>query len=717
MVAELDFLDDIFLEPKENTEKNVGKFRPKVRAKTAKAATKPSETAASASTSSSAQKPQSHDSNVKQKEQVLEPHKGSSGEDAGMPVGLDSNVDPVSPSSADQGAPNKNEESLVHTEVSHDVRQVYEGDVDMQMHHDKSEAQEVLETFSLESGARALSQVAGTSESVPAVNLSSSSPTKTNMNEQPLVESEELVNNLKDSIDGSQDRENDHNSHALPGQGIDELGANMLANMESLGDFSSQPNATGAVNNGEKVQPKRQQKEGKRKSVSFVLPDATDSAAPTENYSEQSNPIETDIPSQDTMACENLEDGLDSSPMPDDWFADFVMKPTKENDISKDQFFNDFDDAGNQNVEEPNPETAEEVGATKSSRNLRKKSKEKADVDSDIRTCNLSEMDEVLSDDNDEDDDYNGKDAEKRKRVPRKSRKQKDESETSNQRRKRTSKKSNSFVEESPKKFSHALRRKRRRVDKVLLETPQNEIDRRQISIRNLILLAENNEKNWSKQAAAGQSVYRRKNPDDFDFFGGEEENHDNEENGGAQPSSTKLNYHSYMNRAKSKRWSKLETEMFYKAIQQFGTDFEMILQLFPGRTRHELKAKYKNEERKHPSEVRDALIYRSKDHSHYEELIQKLQIQPEENPQRDTTANQETESQDGISENVEDWFEEFTKKTEQEEANEWEDRENRPMSSNDEKNEAQTPAEVDDFDTAFDSDIQDVEKDFFEGF
>lgn len=37
------------------------------------------------------------------------------------------------------------------------------------------------------------------------------------------MESEELVNNLKDSIDGSQDRENDHNSHALPGQGIDEL--------------------------------------------------------------------------------------------------------------------------------------------------------------------------------------------------------------------------------------------------------------------------------------------------------------------------------------------------------------------------------------------------------------------------------------------------------------------------------------------------------------
>lgn len=38
-------------------------------------------------------------------------------------------------------------------------------------------------------------------------------------------------------------------------------------------------------------------------------------------------------------------------------------------------------------------------------------------------------------------------------------------------------------------------------------------------------------------------------------------------------------------------------------------------------------------------------------------------------------------------------------------------------MNSNDEKNEAQTPAEVDDFDNAFDSDLQDAEKDFFEGF
>lgn len=41
----------------------------------------------------------------------------------------------------DQGAPNKNEESLVHTEASHDVPEVFEGDVDMQMHHDKSEVQ------------------------------------------------------------------------------------------------------------------------------------------------------------------------------------------------------------------------------------------------------------------------------------------------------------------------------------------------------------------------------------------------------------------------------------------------------------------------------------------------------------------------------------------------------------------------------------------------
>lgn len=37
-----------------------------------------------------------------------------------------------------------------------------------------------------------------------------------------------------------------------------------------------------------------------------------------------------------------------------------------------------------------------------------------------------------------------------------------------------------------------------------------------------------------------------------------------------------------------------------------------MIQQLFPNRTRHQIKLKFKIEERKHPLQVRDALFHRS---------------------------------------------------------------------------------------------------------
>lgn len=37
-----------------------------------------------------------------------------------------------------------------------------------------------------------------------------------------------------------------------------------------------------------------------------------------------------------------------------------------------------------------------------------------------------------------------------------------------------------------------------------------------------------------------------------------------------------------------------------------------MIQQLFPNRTRHQIKLKFKIEERKHPLQVHDALFHRS---------------------------------------------------------------------------------------------------------
>lgn len=44
------------------------------------------------------------------------------------------------------------------------------------------------------------------------------------------------------------------------------------------------------------------------------------------------------------------------------------------------------------------------------------------------------------------------------------------------------------------------------------------------------------------------------------------------------------------------------------QALQQFGTDFELIQNLFPGRTRRQVKAKFKNEEKLNPVRLADAL-------------------------------------------------------------------------------------------------------------
>lgn len=52
------------------------------------------------------------------------------------------------------------------------------------------------------------------------------------------------------------------------------------------------------------------------------------------------------------------------------------------------------------------------------------------------------------------------------------------------------------------------------------------------------------------------------------------------------------------------------------QAVRQFGTDFSMIQQLFPGRTRHQVKLKFKKEERQFPSRLSEALTGRAKGES-----------------------------------------------------------------------------------------------------
>ncbi|ORY80020.1 hypothetical protein BCR37DRAFT_369870 [Protomyces lactucae-debilis] len=56
-------------------------------------------------------------------------------------------------------------------------------------------------------------------------------------------------------------------------------------------------------------------------------------------------------------------------------------------------------------------------------------------------------------------------------------------------------------------------------------------------------------------------------------------------------------------------RWDDTATEQFYTALSQWGTDFEMIAQMFPSRDRKQIKSKFTLEERRNPHLITRALI------------------------------------------------------------------------------------------------------------
>lgn len=72
------------------------------------------------------------------------------------------------------------------------------------------------------------------------------------------------------------------------------------------------------------------------------------------------------------------------------------------------------------------------------------------------------------------------------------------------------------------------------------------------------------------------------------------------------------VTYGTYLKRGKVRRWSLEETQTFYKALSQVGTDFGLMLPLFPCRKRRELKAKFKKEEKVHRDLVEKALCVRN---------------------------------------------------------------------------------------------------------
>ncbi|KAL7276938.1 hypothetical protein RUND412_000030 [Rhizina undulata] len=60
--------------------------------------------------------------------------------------------------------------------------------------------------------------------------------------------------------------------------------------------------------------------------------------------------------------------------------------------------------------------------------------------------------------------------------------------------------------------------------------------------------------------------------------------------------------------REKVEKWDADATERFYTSLSMFGTDFELISRMYPGRSRRQLKNKYNLEERKHPERITAAL-------------------------------------------------------------------------------------------------------------
>lgn len=64
-----------------------------------------------------------------------------------------------------------------------------------------------------------------------------------------------------------------------------------------------------------------------------------------------------------------------------------------------------------------------------------------------------------------------------------------------------------------------------------------------------------------------------------------------------------------WVKRDKSGGWNEDQTDKFYEALRMFGTDFQMISKMLPGRTRRSIKLKFIREERQAEPRIKRALL------------------------------------------------------------------------------------------------------------
>ncbi|CAL9159476.1 uncharacterized protein LOC135639785 isoform X2 [Musa acuminata AAA Group] len=617
------------------------------------------------------------------------------------------------------------------------------GDIDVRSNIAESKEQastklssmDALYDLSHSSGAIGMEAIVEDTNLATACSGSNILSSKLNDTQQPLLIAKDFAAS-KSTDDGLQVSLSDDDLQAFP-ENRQEVEMAMLSGLESLDEFSFQHNSTTDVRQVGKFQPrnKSQPIKGTAKSVSFILPDASITGPPPMgSFSEITNPssvqakidIPVDNPLHSSIITSDCNEGvqIDHREVGEE-NREEIRLPKGLEDIhteSQSQIVQKL----KQRIHEgrPTSENDEDDDAHKPCRKLRKRiakcSTDQIEVGSnderDIDNFNVSQMDNSQSDDCHRDEDMP-----RPKRTKRKSKRQTNEIEKPTRKRKKAFEKPDSVVENSPKKkFPHATRRRRRQVNKVLLQTPEDEIDPRQISIRDLIMLAEAKERIASKEAAAtsklfsGQSTSSLSNNEDILFGEDQELNHSGEEaNQNVQSTPKRLNYHSYMNRPQTSRWSKAETKLFYEAIHQFGTDFAMIQQLFPNRTRHQVKLKFKIEERKHPSQVHDALLRPSKDRTHVMQVIKQLQIRAKPTSNGETDGDQVNRLQDGVGKKEE---ETSGVQSDQEQQSDCEDEVEGPEELDDSKGEANSPSNFDEHQGLFEWDgatsPQDTEKD-----
>lgn len=91
------------------------------------------------------------------------------------------------------------------------------------------------------------------------------------------------------------------------------------------------------------------------------------------------------------------------------------------------------------------------------------------------------------------------------------------------------------------------------------------------------------------------------------------------------EESGTKLNSATYANYTKAEKWTREDTEFFFQALRQFGTDFSLIQRLFPNRSRRQIKKKYLVEDKLNPDRVEEAIKNLNPDTTLYQNLIDVL--------------------------------------------------------------------------------------------